>query len=62
MSLNIYFLRHGETASSQTGTYCGRLDIDLTVQGVQMAERGPLLYALGDRAHLREELRLRPGT
>ncbi|MGK7924431.1 MAG: histidine phosphatase family protein [Spirulina sp.] len=38
MSLNIYFLRHGETASSQTGTYCGRLDIDLTAEGVQMAE------------------------
>ncbi|MEM9538927.1 MAG: histidine phosphatase family protein [Cyanobacteria bacterium P01_E01_bin.42] len=38
MSLKIYFLRHGETASSQTGTYCGRLDIDLTAEGVQMAE------------------------
>ena len=38
MSLTIYFLRHGETASSQTGTYCGRLNIDLTAEGVQMAE------------------------
>ena len=38
MSLKIYFLRHGETSSSQTGTYCGRLDIDLTTEGVQMAE------------------------
>lgn len=38
MSLKLYFLRHGETTSSQTGTYCGRLDIDLTPEGVQMAE------------------------
>lgn len=38
MSLTIYFLRHGETTSSQTGTYCGILDIDLTPEGNQMAE------------------------
>ncbi len=38
MSLKFYFLRHGETTSSQTGTYCGRLDIELTPSGVQMAE------------------------
>jgi len=38
MSLKIYFLRHGETTSSQTGTYCGILDIDLTPEGKQMAE------------------------
>jgi probable phosphoglycerate mutase len=38
MSLKIYFLRHGETISSQTGTYCGSLDIDLTPEGYQMAE------------------------
>ena len=38
MSLTIYFLRHGETTSSQTGGYCGTLDIDLTPEGVQMAE------------------------
>ncbi len=37
MSLKLYFLRHGETTSSQTGTYCGRLDIDLTPAGYQMA-------------------------
>jgi hypothetical protein len=28
--LKLYFLRHGETTSSQTGTYCGVLDLDLT--------------------------------
>lgn len=39
MSLKLYFLRHGETISSQTGTYCGRLDIDLTASGYQMAEQ-----------------------
>ncbi|MGK7954002.1 MAG: histidine phosphatase family protein [Crocosphaera sp.] len=38
MSLKLYFLRHGETTASQTGTYCGRLDIELTPSGVQMAE------------------------
>ncbi|ACK66790.1 Phosphoglycerate mutase [Rippkaea orientalis PCC 8801] len=38
MSLKIYFLRHGETTASQTGTYCGRLDIDLTSEGLAMAE------------------------
>ncbi|MGK7934037.1 MAG: histidine phosphatase family protein [Microcystaceae cyanobacterium] len=38
MSLKIYFLRHGETTSSQTGTYCGRLDIHLTPEGRKMAE------------------------
>ena len=38
MSLKIYFLRHGETTASQTGGYCGTLDIELTPEGVQMAE------------------------
>jgi len=38
MSLIIYFLRHGETAASQTGGYCGALDPDLTPAGYQMAE------------------------
>jgi broad specificity phosphatase PhoE len=38
MSLKIYFLRHGETDSSRTGTYCGSLDVDLTPEGYQMAE------------------------
>jgi broad specificity phosphatase PhoE len=36
--LKIYFLRHGETTASQTGTYCGRSDIDLTQEGQEMAE------------------------
>jgi probable phosphoglycerate mutase len=38
MSLKIYFLRHGETAASQQGSFCGTLDIDLTPAGYQMAE------------------------
>jgi probable phosphoglycerate mutase len=38
MNLKIYFLRHGETESSQSGTYCGSLDVDLTPEGYQMAE------------------------
>jgi broad specificity phosphatase PhoE len=38
MGLAIYFLRHGETAASQAGGYCGALDPDLTPEGFQMAE------------------------
>ncbi len=37
-NLNLYFLRHGETVASQSGTYCGALDVDLTPEGYQMAE------------------------
>lgn len=38
MSLNLYFLRHGETTHSQTGGYCGFIDPELTEAGKQMAE------------------------
>jgi broad specificity phosphatase PhoE len=38
MGLILYFLRHGETTASQTGGYCGILDMDLTAEGYQMAE------------------------
>ncbi|MBE9156619.1 histidine phosphatase family protein [Nodosilinea sp. LEGE 06152] len=38
MSLHLYFLRHGETESSQTGTYCGFTDVDLTESGAAMAQ------------------------
>ncbi|PSR17442.1 histidine phosphatase family protein [filamentous cyanobacterium CCP3] len=38
MSLNLYFLRHGETESSQTGTYCGLSDPELTAEGMAMAQ------------------------
>ncbi len=38
MSLTMYFLRHGETAASQQGGFCGSIDPDLTPQGHQMAE------------------------
>ncbi|MBU6185526.1 MAG: histidine phosphatase family protein [Cyanobacteria bacterium WB6_1B_304] len=38
MTLTLFFLRHGETVASQFGTYCGRLDIELTGSGLQMAE------------------------
>lgn len=37
MSLKIYLLRHGETAYSQRGAYCGSLDAELTAEGQQMA-------------------------
>jgi broad specificity phosphatase PhoE len=38
MGLNLYFLRHGETQASQTGGYCGIMDVALTPAGHQMAE------------------------
>jgi broad specificity phosphatase PhoE len=38
MNLKIYFLRHGETEASQSGTYCGSLEVDLTPEGYQMAD------------------------
>src|SRR5450631_550519 len=38
MSLKIYLLRHGETAYSQRGAYCGALDAELTAEGHQMAQ------------------------
>jgi broad specificity phosphatase PhoE len=37
MTLSLYLLRHGETASSATGGYCGITDIDLTPEGYEMA-------------------------
>jgi broad specificity phosphatase PhoE len=44
MNLMIYFLRHGETAASQTGVYSGALDPDLTPAGHQMAEDFAVAY------------------
>lgn len=38
MSLNLYFLRHGETTHSQTGGYCGALNSELTPFGLEMAQ------------------------
>ena len=38
MSLTLYFLRHGETAYSKTGAYCGEVDAELTPDGVRMAK------------------------
>ncbi|MGZ8225297.1 MAG: histidine phosphatase family protein [Methylococcaceae bacterium] len=38
VSLKIYLLRHGETAYSQRGAYCGALDAELTAEGRQMAQ------------------------
>lgn len=45
MSLKLYFLRHGETTFSQTGGYCGDLDVELTPEGVEMAEAFAVTYA-----------------
>jgi broad specificity phosphatase PhoE len=44
MSLTLYFLRHGETQASQTGGYCGVLDVNLTPEGHRMAEEFAAAY------------------
>jgi broad specificity phosphatase PhoE len=44
MGLILYFLRHGETQSSQAGGYCGVLDVDLTPEGHRMAEEFSAAY------------------
>ena len=44
MGLQLYFLRHGETTSSQAGGYCGSLDLDLTECGYEMAEEFAKAY------------------
>jgi broad specificity phosphatase PhoE len=39
MTLSLYFLRHGQTASSREDTFCGSgLDPELTPEGVEMAQ------------------------
>jgi probable phosphoglycerate mutase len=38
MNLTMCFLRHGETASSRTHTFCGALDPDMSENGHKMAE------------------------
>ncbi|MBD0395261.1 MAG: histidine phosphatase family protein [Microcoleus sp. C1-bin4] len=45
MSLKIYFVRHGETTYSQTGSFCGAIDPELTPAGYQMAEQFAATYA-----------------
>jgi len=38
VSLTLYFLRHGETAYSEIGAYCGEIDAELTPEGIRMAK------------------------
>jgi broad specificity phosphatase PhoE len=45
MGLFLYFLRHGETAASQAGGFCGSLDPELTPEGCLMAEDFAHAYA-----------------
>ncbi len=45
------------------GRYRDRIGMPVvSISIVEMTEQGPLLKVLGDRSHLRKELRLRPGT
>jgi broad specificity phosphatase PhoE len=46
VSLTLYFLRHGETAYSKTGSYCGEVDAELTPDGVHMAKAFADVYRL----------------
>ncbi len=38
MSLSIYFLRHGQTECSRNNFFCGSVDPELTVEGLEMAK------------------------
>ncbi len=38
MNLRLHLLRHGETTFSQSGGYCGILDVELTEEGHAMAQ------------------------
>src|SRR5689334_17399046 len=44
MSLALYLLRHGETASSRGNLFCGDLNPELTDEGVRMAEAFAAAY------------------
>ena len=44
MTLNIYFLRHGETVASKTGGFCGTSDVELTPEGMMMAKDFAVAY------------------
>ena len=45
MTLNLYFLRHGQTASSRGNLFCGSIDPALTPDGEEMAEVFAKAYA-----------------
>lgn len=44
MTLNLYFLRHGETVASKTGGFCGTSDVELTPEGMMMAKDFAVAY------------------
>lgn len=46
MALTLYFLRHGQTALSRDNMFCGgKMDPELTPDGLQMAEEFALRYS-----------------
>ncbi len=45
MTLNLYFLRHGETVASKTGGFCGTSDVELTPEGKMMAKDFAVAYS-----------------
>ena len=45
MTLNLYFLRHGQTASSRGNLFCGSIDPALTPDGEEMADVFAKVYA-----------------
>lgn len=44
MTLNLFFLRHGETVASKTGGFCGISDVELTAEGAIMAKDFAVAY------------------
>ncbi|HHP7231428.1 MAG TPA: histidine phosphatase family protein [Xenococcaceae cyanobacterium] len=45
MNLHLFFLRHGETVASKTDGFCGTSDVELTTDGVKMAQEFAAAYS-----------------
>lgn len=45
MTLNLFFLRHGETVASKTDGFCGTSDVELTPEGEVMARDFAAAYS-----------------
>ncbi|QLE56709.1 histidine phosphatase family protein [Nostoc sp. TCL26-01] len=45
MSLNLYLLRHGQTDCSRKNSFCGSIDSQLTLEGLEMAKAFASAYS-----------------
>lgn len=45
MSLKLYLLRHGQTECSRNNSFCGSIDSELTIEGLEMAKAFASAYS-----------------